>query len=1055
MKRLIHRLASASALVLSLALALSLASCGGSKDKGGGEAAGVSVNPTTLELVEGGSSQMLTATVVPANASDRHSLVWTVEPEDVVTVTKGADTESGGTAAVAPLAVGTAKVTVTTTNGNFAECYVTVEPPPVHVNDIFVTPTTMSLAVGVSAPIVATILPGDATDKGVTWTSLPTGIVTISGSGLNVNVTGAAAGDTIVTATTRDGGHKAECAVHVTLVAAEPAIFVGGNFGLYINGFLDASFGDARMHDIFVDDNSGVHAIGQFHDAGGSTEWESAYFFNGAPTILPMSHSDYESNATGVTVAPNGDVYVTGTEYWGTRSARLWKKPAGGSFAISTLGGTDEIGDGDWSYANAVHVHNGDVFVVGSNDKIDWYDRPVIWKNGVEYMNEDLEDHQILDFGITPDGILHVLNFNRWWEYDGEDGPASLWNVPASNPSQWTRVPLPGLSTFAQLTHVFVEGDDYYVVGYVNDDAYYWMDGGAAVQLPHPAGAAWVEADDVHVLDGHVYVAGCAAVGTDPGEDYEDMYAIVQWIDGAIVTGPRQITVEIPGPAYSYARVQGLFVKPIVVTPATSVTVTPNPLNIPVGWSGTLTAAIAPPETTIKGVAWSSSNPAVATVTGGALTVTINGLTIGQATISATSPDGPVGTAVVNVQNTPATDLTIAPTSILMGALKTRTITATVAPPQATNKNVTWESSNQAVAAVSFSGAGATCTVTSGSAAGSAVITARTVDGGIPRTCSVTVDTTIIEPVIYIGGDFGLYIDAEFDTAIGGDGDEMIYDLVVDDASHFHAVGYHWDADNSHWAPGYYRDNVSVTLPVTNPTGHDGGRSIAYANGNIYIAGDEYVPAESKQVPVLWTGSATGTSFTQTVLPHEFPVSYADTVRVVGSDVYVSGGSGQDSNARPVIWKNGTRHDFVGTNDWFHEFGFATDGRIFALGESGAEYQISADLTTCTPVSLSGSGYTIHMFVSGNDVYTAGWHGNEACYWKNGAQYDIQHPAEFYWVEADDIYVHDDQLYIAGFGSHSAGGYRFLLWIDGVVITDNRAIQGSIGWPEIQVLYVH
>jgi hypothetical protein len=124
--------------------------------------------------------------------------------------------------------------------------------------------------------------------------------------------------------------------------------------------------------------------------------------------------------------------------------------------------------------------------------------------------------------------------------------------------------------------------------------------------------------------------------------------------------------------------------------------------------------------------------PSVATVANGVVT----GVAAGNATITVTTADGGF-TATCNVTVTtaatiPVTGVTLDKPTLTLNVGASETLTATVAPTNAANKNVSWSTSNSSVAVVS----GGTVTALS---AGSAVITVTTVDGNKTATCAVTV----------------------------------------------------------------------------------------------------------------------------------------------------------------------------------------------------------------------------------------------------------------------------------------------------------------------------
>ena len=148
----------------------------------------------TLEV---GDREQLKATVTP---DDGQTLVWSSSDTSVATVTEGA---------VTAVAVGSARITVRTGSAE-AACSVTVVPAkPVEVESVTLDRTTLDLTVGDTERLTATVLPEDAADKTVEWSSSDSSVATVA-DGL---VTALAPGTATVTASA--GDRSAECVVTV------------------------------------------------------------------------------------------------------------------------------------------------------------------------------------------------------------------------------------------------------------------------------------------------------------------------------------------------------------------------------------------------------------------------------------------------------------------------------------------------------------------------------------------------------------------------------------------------------------------------------------------------------------------------------------------------------------------------------------------------------------------------------------------------------------------------------------------------------------------------
>ena len=109
----------------------------------------------------------------------------------------------------------------------------------VAVTGVTVAPAALTLEVGQTGALTATVAPATATNKAVTWTSSAPAIATVDASG---TVKGIATGTATITVKTADGGKTATCAVTVKEAAA-PAVKVTGitlnHASITVNGDLE------------------------------------------------------------------------------------------------------------------------------------------------------------------------------------------------------------------------------------------------------------------------------------------------------------------------------------------------------------------------------------------------------------------------------------------------------------------------------------------------------------------------------------------------------------------------------------------------------------------------------------------------------------------------------------------------------------------------------------------------------------------------------------------------------------------------------------------------
>ena len=165
---------------------------------------GVTLSQTELSLVKGATAT-LSATVVPADATNK-KVTWRSSNTSIATVENGT---------VTAVSAGNATITVTTEDGNHtARCEVTVT---VSATGVTLSQTELSLVKGATATLTATVVPSDATNQKVRWSSNNTAVAIVE----NGTVTAVSGGNATITVTTEDGNHTATCEVTVTVSATD------------------------------------------------------------------------------------------------------------------------------------------------------------------------------------------------------------------------------------------------------------------------------------------------------------------------------------------------------------------------------------------------------------------------------------------------------------------------------------------------------------------------------------------------------------------------------------------------------------------------------------------------------------------------------------------------------------------------------------------------------------------------------------------------------------------------------------------------------------------
>ncbi len=237
----------------------------------------------------------------------------------------------------------------------------------------------------------------------------------------------------------------------------------------------------------------------------------------------------------------------------------------------------------------------------------------------------------------------------------------------------------------------------------------------------------------------------------------------------ATVDANGKITALSPGEALIYATsVNGgkqAVCRVNVVQLAETVSLSSEALELYTGKSQKLTATVLPENTTDSSLKWSVSDPSVASVDDKG---NVTALKAGSTVMTVSTMDGSSRKASCTITVKQHVNDIVLDTESLCIALDEKVIlSATISPSDASDKSISWRSSDESVAVVNAEGE------VTGVGKGEAVVTAETVDGGLVATCDVTVISYVKE----------LYLDKTSIDFYSGENVSLTATVVPADAS--------------------------------------------------------------------------------------------------------------------------------------------------------------------------------------------------------------------------------------------------------------------------------
>ncbi|MGE5416831.1 MAG: Ig-like domain-containing protein [Acidobacteriota bacterium] len=676
---------------------------------------GIYLNILSYSLPVNGQPETLYAYVIPANATNKN-VIWSSSNPGVATVNNDG--------VVTPVSVGTAIITATTEQGGFT-CSCAIEVKPIAVQGVSLDVHAMNLkAGGQSSTLTATVAPGNAANKNVIWTTSNAAVATVN-NGIVIPV---GAGTAVIQVTTQDGGKYDRCTVTVAANTPVSGVTLDKHT---INLEIGGSAG-ALTATIQPTNASNKNVIWSSSDTSVATVNNGTVTAVGAGTAtITVTTEDWGKTDT-CQVTVSAATRVTGVAL--DKHSMTLKLGGGSGTLIATVAPSNATNKNvTWSNSNpgVVTVNNGTITPVGTGSAI----------VTVTTADGSYTDTCVVAIGIPVTGIYLNTSYTSL-PVDGASETLYAYVMPANATNKnviWSSSD-PSIATVDNnglITPVSVGTTT--VTATTQDGSF--SESCAVVIRPIAVQGVSLDVHTMNLKAGGQSGALTATIAPSNAANknvtWTTSNASIATVNNGIVIPLGAGSAVIQVTTQDGGKYDRCTITVAANTPVTGVTLDKHTMNLEVGGpAGTLSAAIQPTNASNKNVIW-SSDTSVATVNNG----TVTAVGPGTATVTVTTEDGSkTDTCLVTVTAaTHVTGVTLDKHSMTLKMGVSGTLTATVTPSNAFNRNVIWSTSNPSIVTVNNG------TVTP-VGTGTANITVTTADGSYYDTCSVTVAV----PVTYV-----------------------------------------------------------------------------------------------------------------------------------------------------------------------------------------------------------------------------------------------------------------------------------------------------------------